>query len=265
MGPLDRDAAIPGPESALWAGVYEDHALSVQYCDAHYGEEYFGVPNGPKRCAAISLEVMDGRRKESALDLGCSVGRAAFELARGGFRRVTGVDFSSRFVALACRIREEGCLCYALPEEGEILSPHRVSLADLGLDGVRDRVGFHRADACNLPGEFTGYDLVLAANIIDRLRSPGRFVSSIHTRINPGGVLVITSPYTWLEEFTRKGEWLGGYHEGGKPVRSLDNLGKALSPHFRMLGEPRDVPFVIRETGRKFQYVISELTVWELL
>jgi hypothetical protein len=32
-----------------------------------------------------------------------------------------------------------------------------------------------------------------------------------------------------------------------------------------MLGAPRDVPFVIRETRRKFQHTVAELTVWELI
>ena len=31
-----------------------------------------------------------------------------------------------------------------------------------------------------------------------------------------------------------------------------------------MLGEPRDVPFVIRETRRKFQHTVAEATVWQL-
>jgi hypothetical protein len=30
-----------------------------------------------------------------------------------------------------------------------------------------------------------------------------------------------------------------------------------------MRAEPRDVPFVIRETARKFQHTVSQLTVWE--
>lgn len=244
---------------------YENDTLAAQYCDAHYGEGYFGVPNGPVACAGICLEVMAGRNRECALDLGCSVGRATFELARGGFRRVTGLDFSSNFVRLADRMREDGCLRYALPEEGAIVSPREARLADLGLDEARERVRFHRADACNLPKKFTGYDLALAANLIDRLHSPRSFLSEIHTRINPGGLLVLTSPYTWLEEYTQKDEWLGGYHEAGAPVRTLDGLVKTLSPRFRMLGEPRDVPFVIRETCRKFQYILSQLTVWELL
>ncbi len=127
---------------------YETDALAAQYCDAHYGEEHFGVPNFPAACAKISLSLMEGRRKGHALDLGCAVGRAAFELARGGFERVTGLDFSTRFFRLAARMQEEGYLRYAFPEEGEILSFHEIGLADLGLDGIRERVEFFQADAC---------------------------------------------------------------------------------------------------------------------
>ena len=243
---------------------YETDTLAAQYCDAHYGPQHFGVPNFAATCAEIALAAMQGHTKGHVLDLGCAVGRAAFELARGGFEQVTGLDFSTRFFRLATRMRDEGYLRYALPEEGEIVSFHEISLTELGLDTQRDRVHFSQADACNLPEKFTGYDLVLAANLIDRLYSPRKFLSMIHERINPGGLLVITSPYTWLEEYTKKEEWLGGYREAGEPVWTLDGLKEALAPHFRLLGEPRDVPFVIRETRRKFQHTVAELTVWEL-
>ncbi len=243
---------------------YESDALAAQYCDAHYGPEYFGVPNFAMTCAETALAAMAGRRKGHALDLGCAVGRAAFELAKGGFERVTGLDFSTRFFPLAARMRDEGYLRYAFPEEGEIVSFHEIGLQELGLDRARERVQFFQADACNLPEKFSGYDLVLAANLIDRLYSPRKFLSTIHERMNPGGLLVITSPYTWLEEFTKKEEWLGGYREAGEPIWTLDGLKEALAPHFRLLGEPRDVPFVIRETRRKFQHTVAELTVWEL-
>jgi hypothetical protein len=75
--------------------------------------------------------------------------------------------------------------------------------------------------------------------------------------------LVITSPYTWDEAYTKKEEWLGGYRDAGEPVWGLDGLKEALTPHFRLLAEPRDLPFVIRETRRKFQHTIAELTAWE--
>ena len=243
---------------------YETDTLTSQYCAAHYGAEYFGVANFPLSCARICLELMTGRELGHALDLGCAVGRASFELARGGFRQVTGLDFSTRFFRLASRMQEEGYLRYALTEEGDIVSFHEIGLEGLGLAPLRERVAFYQADACNLPEKFTGYDLILAANLIDRLYSPRRFLAGIHERLNPAGLLVITSPYSWSEEFTKKEEWLGGYRESGEPVWSLDELKKTLAPRFRLLGEPRDLPFVTRETRRKFQHSIAELTVWEL-
>lgn len=262
---LARAAERANPVNATREFSYESNTLAAQYCHAHYGEEYFGVPNAPAACARVCLELMEGRGKGHALDLGCALGRSSFELARGGFRQVTGLDCSGSFCRLASRLREEGVLRYALPEEGEIVSFREVSLADLGLDAVRQRVAFHRADACDLPELFTGYDLVLAANLIDRLHSPRRFLSTIQERLNPGGVLVISSPYTWIEECTKKGEWLGGYRQGKEAVWTLDGLRDALAPRFRQLGEPRPLPFVIRETRRKFQHSIAELTAWELL
>ena len=139
------------------------------------GPTHFGVANFPAACAAACLELMQGRTVGHALDLGCAVGRASFELARGGFAKVTGLDFSTRFFRLATRMQEEGYLRYAFREEGEICSFHEISLADFGLEDCRDRVDFFQADACNLPEKFTGYDLVLAANLIDRLYSPRNF------------------------------------------------------------------------------------------
>ena len=244
---------------------YESDALAAQYCDAHYGPGYFGVANFPVTLADICLELMQGRVKGAALDLGCALGRGSFELARGGFERVTGLDFSSRFFRLAARMQAEGYLRYALPEEGEIVSFHETGLKELGLEGVRGQVQFFQADACNLPEKFSGYDLVLAANLIDRLYSPRRFLTTIHERMNPAGLLLLTSPYSWSEEFTKKEEWLGGYRQDGEPVWTLDGLKEVLSPHFRLLGVPRDVPFVIRETRRRFQHTVAEVTVWEMI
>ncbi|NJD91295.1 MAG: putative 4-mercaptohistidine N1-methyltransferase, partial [Geobacter sp.] len=243
---------------------YESDALAAQYCDAHYGPEHFGVTNYSVALANICCELMQGRTMGHALDVGCAVGRAAFELARGGFGQVTGLDFSSRFFRLATRMRDEGFLRYAFPEEGEVVSFHEIALSELGLEEGRNRVRFYQADACNIPEKFTGYDLVLAANLIDRLYSPRRFLTTIHERMNHGGLLVIASPYSWSEEFTKKDEWLGGYRDAGEPVWTIDGLKETLAPRFRLIGAPRDIPFVIRETRRKFQHSLAELTVWEL-
>jgi putative 4-mercaptohistidine N1-methyltranferase len=177
---------------------------------------------------------------------------------------VTGVDFSARFIGLGVQMASQGLLRYTLTDEGELVFYRERRLADLGLDQVRGRVQFYQGDACNLKEVFRGYDLILAANLIDRLYSPSRFLGSVHQRLNPGGLLVIASPYTWLEEHTKRTDWLGGYKKDGESWTSLDGLKAALAPRFTLIRGPLDAPFVIRETRRKFQHSLSEVTVWEL-
>jgi len=244
--------------------VYESDAMICQYCEFHYGEELFSVPNYPSRCAELCLELMKDRPREKALDLGCAVGRASFELARG-FDHVTGLDFSANFVRVGVQMKERGYIQYTRVEEGELVTFMEKRASELGLDEERDRVEFYQADACNLKDLYTGYDLVLAANLIDRLYSPRKFLCSIHERINPGGLLVLTSPYTWLTEFTERDEWIGGFRKDGEPYTTLEALQDILAPQFRRLGEPVDIPFVIRETRRKHQHSVAEMTVWERL
>src|SRR5210317_80215 len=244
--------------------MYETDDSVAQYCDAHFGPVKFGVPNFSAQLVKICLEVMADRPKNRALDLGCAVGRCSFELAKH-FNFVTGIDFSARFIRIAHQLQEKGVTHYQLPEEGEIVSFHETRLSDLGLAENLDKIEFVQGDAHNLKPQFTGYDLVLAANLLDRLYDPSHFLSSIHERINPGGLLVLASPYTWLEEFTKKENWVGGIRLAGEPFTTLDGLTQQLGSHFRMLEEPRDVEFVIRETARKFQHTISQLSVWERL
>jgi putative 4-mercaptohistidine N1-methyltranferase len=214
--------------------------------------------------AEICREACAGRQIRRALDLGCATGRGTFELARF-CDHVTGIDFSARFIRVGHQMQKQGYTRYSIVDEGELVSFHEKHLADFGLEETRDKVEFWQGDAHNLKEQFTDYDLVLAANLIDRLYNPAKFLAHITGRIKPGGLLVIASPYTWLEEFTPKENWLGGKKVDGENVTTLEGLHAALEPAFKPVGEPRDVEFVIRETRRKFQHSVSQLTVWERL
>jgi len=242
--------------------MYETDQAVSQYCELHYGPSYFGIESFPVQCAKICLEHMAGRPKKKALELGCSVGRASFELAKE-FDTVHGLDFSARFIRIAFQLQEKGYTRYELCEEGDIVSYHEHALSEFGLELVRGKVAFHQADAANLKEGFTGYDLVFAGNLIDRMVNPAKFICSIHERLNPCGLLVLASPYTWLESFTKKEMWIGGFRKDGEPYSTLEGLSELLQPHFKLIAEPRDVEFVIRETRRKFQHSLSQLTVWE--
>ncbi len=45
------------------------------------------------------------------------------------------------------------------------------------------------------------------------------FLRSCASLIVPGGLLVITTPYTWLEDYTPKELWLGGHLDAQGNVR----------------------------------------------
>jgi 5-histidylcysteine sulfoxide synthase/putative 4-mercaptohistidine N1-methyltranferase len=276
----------PGSEAAtVGARLYETDQLVTQYLEFHYFDAasggfdaasgkldaspgavdggrrtVLGVANFPRACVEATMPHVPADRRERCLDIGCSVGRSAFEFARF-FGHVDAIDFSARFIQAGVRLQQGDEVLYEIPTEGELTTPRGITLERLGLSDVGGRVTFMQGDACNLKDLFTDYDLVFAGNLIDRLYDPTLFLDGITTRIRPGGLLVITSPYTWLEEYTQKPRWLGGRREHGEPLFTFDGLARSLAGRFEIVHR-QDLPFVIRETARKHQHTVAEMTVW---
>ena len=245
---------------------YETDELVAQYMEFHYGNSYFDVKNYPEKCARLCLQLMDKeskrKAKTKALDLGCAVGRTSFELARE-FDEVIGVDLSARFIECANQLKEKGTLPYKITDEGELGTLRTAQLSDHLLQQIKGKVSFYQEDACNLGADHLDYDLIFAGNLLDRLHNPGQFLSSVHHYLSMGGILVMSSPYTLLEEYTPRENWIGGYRVDEKNVTVLEGIKKVLDAHFILINKPVDVPFVIRETRRKFQHTIAELTSWK--
>ncbi|MFM7207854.1 MAG: 5-histidylcysteine sulfoxide synthase [Planctomycetaceae bacterium] len=258
----------PGNE-AVTAGsrLYETDQLVTQYLEFHYHDaaaagtaDPLGVPNFPKACVEATMRHVPADRRDRCLDIGCSVGRSAFEFARF-FGHVDAIDFSARFIQSGVRLQQGDEVLYEIPSEGELTVSRAISLERIGLADVGGRVLFMQGDACNLKELFTDYDVVFAGNLIDRLYEPAMFLDAIAGRIRPGGLLVITSPYTWLEEYTPKAKWVGGRREAGEPLSTAAGLRRRLDAAFELV-HTQDLPFVIRETARKHQHTIAEMTVW---
>ena len=231
--------------------IYESDKLLAEYLLFHYGsaDEVLPYDFGPRealeypaRCVSECVTVR-GR----ALDLGCAVGRSTFELART-CPEVVGIDFSRRFIDAANALKT-GELPYQRTDEGDLTTPLIARVPD-GID--RARVAFETGDAMNLRDDLGTFDVVIMANLIDRLREPQRCLARLPALVNPGGQLVITSPYTWLEDFTPRENWL---------CPALDGLRSALAAHFDLVAT-RDLPFLIREHARKFQWSVAQATVW---
>ena len=243
--------------------IYETDEQISQYIEFHYGEEYYGVKNFPVACIQALLPHTKGMTTERALDLGCATGRSSFELAKA-FDHVDALDFSARFVEAPSNLQKTGSQRYVIKTQGDLVDFKEVKLANFETyEAIKNKISFMQGDACNLTDKYTDYDLVFAGNLIDRLYKPTDFLTSIKDRVRKGGLLVITSPYTWLEEFTPKENWLGGYKaQTGESYTTLEALTDNLSPEFDLVGDPQDIPFVIRETTRKFQHSVAEMSVW---
>jgi hypothetical protein len=99
------------------------------------------------------------------------------------------------------------------------------------------------------------------ANILDRLSHPRACLHKLKNLVNPGGQLIICSPFTWWDDFTDRNERLGGYMENEKEVTSLDSMKLALREHFD-LENVQDQPFLIREHERKYHFSVAETTIW---
>ena len=243
--------------------VYESDRALRDYLLFHYGDPTeilpwdLGPGDGalvyPARCARLALDACD-TPPQRALDLGCAVGRTAFELARD-VPDVVGVDLSGSFVTAARRLAREGELPYAFQVRGAILHA-AVARAPAGVD--RSRITFEVADASDLPAALGDFDLVVLANLIDRLPDPRRCLERLAPRVRPGGTVFVSSPYTWLEEFTPRERWLGASPEDPDAAVAI---GDALGDGFERIGR-HDLPFLLREHERKFQWSMAEATIW---
>jgi 5-histidylcysteine sulfoxide synthase/putative 4-mercaptohistidine N1-methyltranferase len=240
--------------------IYESDELVSQYCEFQYGDTHFGVENFAIECAKIASKF--AIKKGKALDLGCATGRATYELAKE-FDEVEGIDFSVRFVQVGAKLKDDGFVAFHSREEGELVINKKVTIEELGYENLKEKVSFWQGDACNLKPNFNSYDLVIATNLIDRLYNPRLFLDTIDERLNDDGILILTSPYTWQESSTAKELWLGGYVDAnGVEVKTIDSLESVLGDKFELL-HTQDLDFVIKETARKYQHTISQVSVWK--
>jgi putative 4-mercaptohistidine N1-methyltranferase len=236
---------------------YDSERAASEYLLLHYGDPDPWRLTFPARCVKKCLASARIPRKARALDLGCAVGASSFELARHCVE-VIGIDASEQFIAIASDLRERGSRSFRYFDEGELTRAGR-AVVPPKID--RRRVTFEVGDATALRGDLGKFDVVLMANLIDRVPSPRKLLGQLPALMNRGGQLIITSPYTWMTEYTPRTEWLGGFNRGRSKVETFAVLKSLLSPHFK-LSERRDIPFVIREHARKYQLGIAEASAW---
>jgi len=217
---------------------YETDFLCEQYIRFHYANhETF-----PTICGRKCLEVMQKLKipqteYKTALDLGCALGQTAIFLSTK-FESIIGIDYSKRFIEIA-------------NERISSLQLKNVSFlhgSALDLDSIE-----------NLPKENS---LVFCGNLIDRLTKPQKFLNDIVNYVKKGGILILTSPYTWLDDFTPKENWIGGYIKNGEIVSTINGLENLLKENFDKYSV-EDVHFLIPDYPPfSHQLTAAQMSVW---
>lgn len=246
---------------------YSSDRILAEYLLFHYGTpeeilegkhpEMTPFLEYPARCVTECVLPFYRGSKRRALDLGCAVGRASFELSKH-FDCCLGIDLSENFIDAANRLRLNGSVAFRAATEG---NRARELVAKVPESAVPGRVQFQVGDALNLPSDLGVFDVVLMANLIDRVPSPTRCLQGMADVVDTEGILVVTSPYTWLSTFTPEEEWLAKSGPGDTAMETRAAMASILAPHFRLLHH-QDLPFLIREHARKFQWSVAEATIW---
>lgn len=242
------------------SNLYETQTLLDEYLLFHYGSEQELMPwsNGPKEALHFPVRTVSdllqpfqlhSKVKVRALDLGCAVGRSSYELSSWA-EEVVGIDYSHRFIEAAKDLLEKGSIPYQAREEAHTFQ----SLIAHRPEGYEySRLQFQQGDAMNLPETLGSFDIVHAANLLCRLKEPKRLIERFPSLVNPQGQLLLTTPCTWLEEYTPKDLW--------PQPDTFRWLTSQLEDHF-ILDAQIDIPFVIREHARKFQWTMAMGTRW---
>ncbi|WP_407642938.1 5-histidylcysteine sulfoxide synthase [Corallincola holothuriorum] len=239
---------------------YETDMEITCQLEAHFGKPPTGVPNFQVNTVKLLLEEITPKPEAKVLDIGCGVGRASFELAKHA-AQVDAIDFTARNIQQGYALLEQGEKRYTSQTEGELVAFNTIDLHTLGYEQDKHKINFIQGDPCNLKPRFSGYDLVLANNLIDRLNQPARFLEQMWERLNDKGYLVITSTYDWQETFTNKQYWLGGIKVNGENFTTLDGLTELLIPKFELVSV-KSLPFVLPQNKRRAIYATAEMTIW---
>lgn len=241
--------------------TYESEEMLNRYMLMHWGSEkdiWENIPksslpmpkavNLPLKCAEFVAEYCD--KFDNVLDVGCAVGRSSFELTKN-FAKVTAIDYSREFIDAANKLKTAKKLSYRRKDSG---SSGKILTATVDENINTENITFELGDACDLPHSLGSFDAVLLANTLCRLPEPKKFLHRVQGKdaiVKKGGILVMTTPFSWLEEYTAKENWLSG----------IEDIKNILS-EFELL-HTEELPFMIREHRRKFEYIITLASVWK--
>lgn len=227
---LGRDDLQPSSESVIGDALGPNHGFHSlrlmlnSYGCAHYGDQL--ALERPEFLTLIekSLVSFKDLPQGPLLDLGCNVGRAAFEMAARFDRLCLGVDLNVSFLRMASRVLIKNRLSFPKRSVGMVFE--RIDQA-CELPG-HEQVDFWACDILNLPfaeEQFAGF---ASYHVLDSVPNPPLHMQEARRVLTEGGLGLVSCPFDWADHATPYPAWLGGHSQrgphGGQAEPVLDYL-----------------------------------------
>ncbi len=199
-----------------------------------------------------------------ALDVGCAVGRLAFELSQT-HERVIGVDTSLPFIAKAREILRQERLNFEL-----ILEGHLTEVRNLPFNNGWnfDRIDFIVADAQALPFADQNFATIAAINILEKVPDPLQHLAEVNRVLRQNASMFLFSdPFSWDASVSSPEQWLGGNGTGRYSARGIDTMRRFFTGEYGVFDPPLnitaqgDVSWKIRKTENLWEYITSQYLV----
>jgi len=239
---------------------YETNVQLCQQLNSHYGN----VDSYPQQLAQQIKRVLKqySIMNNKLLNLGCGVGRTAFELATV-FSNIDAVDFSAGIIQYPVKLQQQGEIRYQTIIEGDIVAFNEQSLSKLSLNHFGKNINFCQGDAVNLKPIFTDYDVILLQQCLEKSYQPKKIISEIHQRLNQQGLLIVVSDFCFDPMLADKMHWLGGLKVNGENMSGFDGMSELLSKHFILLEQTTLIEKICLSRNKKVNTELS-FSVWQL-
>ena len=177
-----------------------------------------------KHCLDEGLKLLGKPVRGPVIDLGCSVGRSSFELARHCDEPVLGIDTNFSMLRLAQRVLQKKVVRYPKRRLGVVYDRREF---EVEFDAA-SQVDFWACDAQALPFAAGSFGLVVGLQVLDSVTSPCGLLDSIGSMLPPGGSLILATPYDWSPQVTAIEAWIGGHSQRGPNAGAAEPLLRSL-------------------------------------
>ena len=208
-------------------------------------------PGAVLRCLDAGLDLTGTAPQSPVLDIGCSVGRTSFELAKRSDGLVLGIDTHMPMLRMARQVLETGLVRYPRRRVGIVYDRREF---EVEFDEA-ERVDFWACDAMALPFRDSGFGTAVALNVIDCVNAPRDFLAGLSRLLRAGGTGVLSTPYDWSTGATPLETWIGGHSQRGPDGGASEPFLRALLTEgahpqsvtgLRIVGEIADFPWQAR-------------------